>query len=72
MMSPRASCCPYGEQAAEVDEFTVSVIEESEHSDRVVAVVSSESFSSSVPSYGGKKKAVGESPRRACWWDWRW
>lgn len=62
---PASLLLPHGEQAAEVGEFTASVIEESERSDRVFALVSPESSTSSSDSNGASKKAAGESPRKA-------
>lgn len=63
---PASLLLPHGEQAVEVGQFTVSVIEEGERSDKVFAVVSPDvsSHGSSV-SNGAKKKTAGESPRKA-------
>lgn len=56
----------FGGEAAEVGEFTVSLIEESERSDRVFAVVSPNvSVQDSSVSNGSKNKVAGESPRKS-------
>lgn len=54
---PVSLLLPHGEQAAEVGEFTVSVIEESERSDQVFALVGPE------PARSGS--ASGGSPERS-------
>lgn len=61
---PASLLLPHGEQAAEIGDFTVSLIEEAERSDKVFAVVSPETASPGSSSNGGKSKAAGESPRK--------
>lgn len=59
---PASLLLPNGEQAAEVGDFAVSVIEESERSDKVFAVVSPGVSAYGSSSNGGKNEAAGESP----------
>lgn len=54
---PASLLLPHGDQAAEVGEFTVSVIEEGERSDKVFALVSPEPARSGSSGSNGSKKA---------------